>query len=109
MSVSITPGASPNVVLSGTTNQAVIEKQQNQTVVNKTVATVEVQQQAARTLEVSSRGPQGASFVGSVFLDTDAIASLTSADEGKILVWNGSTYVPQDHLDAHLTIVGGAF
>lgn len=109
MSVSITPGSSPNVVLSGTVNQAVIERQQNQTVVNKTVATVEVQQQAARTLEVSTRGPQGASFAGAIFLDINAIASLTSADEGKTLVWNGSTYVPQDHLDSHLTIVGGSF
>jgi hypothetical protein len=109
MSVSITPGASPKVVLSGTTNQVVIEKQQNQTVVNKTTNSVEVQRQAAQTLEVSARGPQGPSFAGAIFLDTDAIASLTSADEGKILVWNGSTYIPQDHLDTHLTIVGGAF
>lgn len=109
MAVSITPGSPSNVVFSGTTSQAVIETQQNQTVVSKATNVVEVQQQAAQTVEIAARGPQGPSFAGAIFLDTNAISSLTSADTGKILVWNGSTYIPKDHLDAHLTIVGGAF
>lgn len=109
MEISINPGASSNVVLSGTTSQAIVETRQNQAIISKSTVNVEVQRQSAQTLEVSARGPQGPSFAGAIFLDTTAISSLTSGDEGKILVWNGSTYIPKDQLDIGFTIVGGSF
>ena len=68
-----------------------------------------ITREVAQVTVVAARGPQGPSFVGSNFFDTDAIGALTSSDTGKILVWNGTRYAPEDHLDAHLTIVGGAF
>ena len=64
----------------------------------KTTATVEVQQQAVQTVEISAQGPQGPPFAGSTFFDTNAIATLTSSDTGTLLTWNGSTYAPSNVL-----------
>lgn len=68
-----------------------------------------ITREVAQVTVVAARGPQGPSFAEENFLDSTAINALTSSDIGKILVWNGTKYVPEDHLDAHLTIVGGAF
>lgn len=109
MSITVSPNSASNVVLSGTTTQAVVEVQRNQAVLSKTTATVQVQPQAVQTVEISAQGPQGPSFAGAIFLDTNAIQSLTSSDAGTLLTWNGSTYAPSNVLTQNLTIVGGAF
>lgn len=91
MELQITPGSPSRIAVTESTNEVVVQKQE------------------MRVTLVTARGPQGPSFAGSNFFDTTAIDALTSSDEGKILVWDGTRYAPQDHLDAHLTIVGGAF
>tara|TARA_Y100000004_G_scaffold108974_1_gene122218 strand:- start:273 stop:602 length:330 start_codon:yes stop_codon:yes gene_type:complete len=109
MGLTVSPNSASNIVVSGTTTQAVVQAEQNQTVVSQTVATVEVQQQAVQTVEISAVGPQGPPFAGSTFFDTAAIATLTSSDTGTLLTWDGTKYAPSNVLNENLTIAGGAF
>ena len=55
-----------------------------------------------------ARGPQGPE-PDLTFLDTAAVRSLTSADRGSVLEWNGSQYAPSSLLENDLTISGGNF
>jgi len=55
-----------------------------------------------------ARGPQGPE-PDLTFLDTAAVKSLTSADRGSVLEWNGSQYAPSSLLENDLTISGGNF
>lgn len=91
MELKISPGSPSRIAVTESTNEVVVQKQEMQVTL------------------VTARGPQGPSFAGSNFFDTTAIDALTSSDAGKILIWNGTTYAPQDQLNTHLTIVGGAF
>lgn len=109
MELSVNQSASSNITLSGTTSQTVVRPQAVQATVSTTNNEVVVQQPQSYVVEIASRGPQGPSFAGSIFLDTNAIGALTSGDTGKLLVWDGSKYTATDTLIDDLTIVGGAF
>lgn len=63
----------------------------------------------SRIVEIASAGPAGPPFSGVHYFDLTQIAALGAADEGKVLNWNGSIFVPTDDLSANLTLNGGAF
>ena len=67
------------------------------------------QSPSANVVTVTATGPQGPSFSGDVYFDTDAIGALTSGDRGKVLEWNGTLFEPTNLLDDDLTLTGGSF
>lgn len=77
--------------------------------VTETDTQVEVTKPVTTTVSLTATGPQGPSFTGDVFFDTDAIGALNSGDVGKVLYWNGSLWAPTDVLEDDLTLYGGAF
>ena len=71
--------------------------------------TVSVQRLQNGYLALTVPGPQGPAFAGQQFFDIAAMESLTVADSGATVQWNGTQFVPATELGSGLTLNGGAF
>ena len=77
--------------------------------INETSTSVVVTKPEGRIVQIATAGPQGPPFAGAQYFDTTAIGALTSGDNGTLLAWSGSVFVPVKELSTNLTIAGGAF
>jgi hypothetical protein len=74
-----------------------------------TTNTVSIERKQNGYLALTVRGPQGPAFAGQQFFDTSAMESLTVADSGVTVKWNGTQFAPASELSEGITINGGAF
>lgn len=79
--------------------------------INVTISgsTVIVQRPQTAIATIVTPGPQGPAFAGRQFFDTEAMESLSAADSGATVKWNGTQFVPTAELSDGLTLNGGAF
>lgn len=71
--------------------------------------TVAVERKENGYLALTMPGPQGPAFAGQQFFDITAMESLTVANSGVTVKWNGTQFVPAAELGSGLTLNGGAF
>lgn len=88
------------IVSGGTVNQVIIAEESHQLV---------IQQPQTSIVELSTPGAQGPAFVGQQYFNMTSIETLSIADSGVTLKWDGNQFVPVDALGEGLTIFGGAF
>ena len=89
------------IIVSGSTiHQAIISEESHQLVIQQPVTSV---------LELTTPGAQGSAFVGQQYFNMASIETLTIAESGVTLRWNGSQFVPASELSDGLTVFGGSF
>lgn len=89
------------VVISGvSSSQVVVEQEAHQIVLQKPQTGI---------VELTTPGPQGPAFTGQQFFNISSIGSLSAADSGSTLKWDGTQFVPSDEISEGLTVFGGAF
>lgn len=89
------------IVVSGSSiHQAIITEENHQLVIQQPVTSV---------VELAIAGAQGPAFVGQQYFNMASIETLSIADSGVTLKWDGNQFVPADELGEGLTIFGGAF
>ena len=89
------------IIVSGSSiHQAIITEESHQLVIQQPVTSV---------VELAIPGAQGPAFVGQQYFNMASNETLTIAESGVTLRWNGSQFVPASELSDGLTIFGGSF
>lgn len=89
------------IVVSGVSSTQIIVEQETHQIV--------LQRPQTGIVELTTPGPQGPAFTGQQFFNISSIASLSAADSGSTLKWDGSQFVPASELSEGLTVFCGAF
>jgi hypothetical protein len=77
--------------------------------VTESETSVEVRKPVTHVVTLTAQGPQGPSSAELGYFDIAALDALNSGDIGKVLEWDGTTFIPTNELENDLTITGGAF
>lgn len=88
------------IVTGSSIYQAIITEENHQLIIQQPVTSV---------VELTTPGAQGPAFVGQQYFNMASIETLTIAESGVTLRWNGSQFVPANELSDGLTVFGGSF